>query len=322
MKKIFCCSLFVLAAILVLPLSVMKKPETSAAALTAASAVTPQDNSYSAEIFRVLDKEAKTVTEMTAKDYIFGVLAAEMPALYDEEALKAQAVAAYTFACYRRAENADKDYDITTDFTSDQSFITEQKACEKWGEKADEYCKKLKNAAAEVEGLAVTYDGKPILAVYHAISSGKTEDCKNVWGIDYPYLKSVASPCDTLAPDYISKAVFSAEEVKSRLSGKCVLLGEPSGYFGKAERTASGTVTGIEAGGTRLSGSEIRKALSLRSSNFEVSCKDGEFTFTVYGYGHGVGMSQFGADYMAKQGSDFKEILLHYYSDCKVEKLS
>lgn len=320
MKKIFCCSLLVLASILVLPLGVMKKPETSAA--TPAAAITPQKEPDTADVFRVLDKDAKTVTEMTAKDYIFGVLAAEMPALYDEEALKAQAVAAYTFACYRRAENADKDYDITTDFTSDQSFITEQKAREKWGEKAEEYCKKLKNAVDEVEGLAVTYDAKPILAVYHALSSGKTEEGKNVWGGDYPYLKSVASPCDTLAPDYISKAVFSAEEVKSRLSGKCDLSGEPSDWFGKAERTASGTVTGIEAGGGKLSGSEIRAAFSLRSSNFEVSCKDGEFTFTVYGYGHGVGMSQFGADYMAKQGSNFKEILLHYYSGCKVEKLS
>lgn len=320
MKKIFCCSLLVLASILVLPLGVMKKPETDAA--TPAAAITPQKEPDTPEVFRILDKDAKTVTEMAAKDYIFGVLAAEMPALYDEEALKAQAVAAYTFACYRRAENADKDYDITTDFTSDQSFITEQKAREKWGEKAEEYCKKLKNAVGEVEGLAVTYDGKPILAVYHALSSGKTEEGKNVWGGDYPYLKSVASPCDTLAPDYISKAVFSAEELKSRLSGKCALSGEPSGWFGKAERTPSGTVTSIAAGGSTLSGSEIRAALSLRSSNFEVSYKDGEFTFTVYGYGHGVGMSQYGADYMAKQGSSFKEILLHYYSGCKVEKLS
>lgn len=320
MKKIFCCSLLVLASILVLPLGVMKKPETDAT--TPAAAITPQKEPDTADVFRVLDNDAKTVTEMTAKEYIFGVLAAEMPALYDEEALKAQAVAAYTFACYRRAENADKDYDITTDFTSDQSFITEQKAREKWGEKAEEYCKKLKNAAEKVEGLAVTYDGKPILAVYHAVSSGKTEEGKNVWGGDYPYLKSVASPCDTLAPDYISKAVFSAEEVKSRLSGKCDLSGEPSGWFGKTECTPSGTVTGIAAGGAKLSGSEIRAALSLRSSNFEISYKDGEFTFTVYGYGHGVGMSQFGADYMAKQGSGFKEILLHYYSGCKVEKLS
>ena len=321
MKKIIGCAFFVLAFMLILPLSVMKKPE-AVSATAAATATIPKDNSYAAEVFRILDSETETVTEMPACEYIFGVLAAEMPALYDEEALKAQAVAAYTFACYRRIENADKNYDLTTDYKSDQSFITEEKAREKWGDKADEYCSKLKNAVNETENLAVTYDGKPILAVYHALSSGKTEDCKNVWGKEYPYLKAVASPCDTLAPDYISKAVFSAEEVKQRLSEKVGFTGEPSDYFGKTERTPSNTVTSIEVCGTKLSGAQIRSIFSLRAASFEGSLKDGEFTFTVYGYGHGVGMSQYGADYMAKQGSNYKEILLHYYSGCKVERLS
>ena len=322
MKKIIVCAIFILAFMTVLPLGVLKKPETVAATSAMASAVIAEDNTYAAETFRILDSQTETVTEMPVQEYIFGVLAAEMPALYDEEALKAQAVAAYTFACYRRTENADKDFDITTDFKSDQSFITEEKAREKWGDKADEYCNKLKNAIEDVKNLAVTYNGKPILAVYHAISSGKTEDCNNVWGGDYPYLKSVASPCDTLSPDYISKAVFSADEVKQRLSEKVTVSGEASDYFGKTERTPSNTVSSIEICGTKLSGAEIRSVFSLRSSSFEISYKDGEFTFTVYGYGHGVGMSQFGADYMAKQGSDFKEILLHYYSECKVEKLN
>ncbi len=318
MKKIFCCSLLVLAVMLILPLSVMKKPEARAA--IPAAAVTSQNSAETDDAFRILNAETKTVTEMSAKEYIFGVLAAEMPALYDQEALKAQAVASYTFACYRRAENADKDYDLTTDFNTDQSFITEEKARERWGEKADEYADKLKNAVNEVENLALTYDGKPILAVYHAVSSGRTEDCKNVWGGDYPYLRAVASPCDTLAPDYISKAVFSEEEVKNKLTEKCGLSGDPSGWFGKTERTPSLTVTSVDICGTKLSGAEIRSLFSLRSASFETEYKDGRFTFTVYGYGHGVGMSQYGANYMAKQGSGFKEILLHYYSGCKLEE--
>ena len=321
MKKIMCCGLIILSFMLILPLSVMKKPEAEAAA-TSAKAVSPQNEVSDTGIFRISDSKTGAVTEMKANEYIFGVLAVEMPALYNDEALKAQAVASYTFACYRRAENKDKEYDLTTDFNTDQSFITEEKAREKWGDKADEYCNKLKNAIEEVENLAVTYDGKPILAVYHAVSSGKTEDCKNVWGGDYPYLKAIASPGDTLAPDYISKATFSEEEVKKKLSEKCVISGEPANYFKSLKRTSSGTVISAEVCGSTLSGSEIRALFSLRSSNFEVRCKDGEFCFTVYGYGHGVGMSQYGADYMAKQGSDFKEILLHYYSGCKVEKLS
>ena len=320
MKKIIGCAFFVLAFMFILPLGVMKKPETAKVSAVA-NEVILQDSSFRADTFRVLDKDSGTVTKMTAEEYIFGVLAAEMPALYDEEALKAQAVAAYTFALNRQTENADKDYDITTDMGTDQSFITEEKAREKWGDKADEYCDKLKGAVKEVEDFAITYDGKPILAVYHAISSGKTEDCKNVWGKEYPYLKAVASPGDSLAPDYISKAVFSADDLRDKLSKTVKLSGEPKDYFGKAERTDSGTVKSIEVCGADLSGGEIRSALSLKSSNFEISYKDGEFVFTVYGYGHGVGMSQYGADCMAKQGSDFKEILLHYYSGCRVEKL-
>ena len=321
MKKIIGCAFLVLASMLVLPLGVMKESEPAFAPAMALG-VTDENNSYQSKSFRVLDCETNTVTEMPANDYVFGVLAAEMPALYDKEALKAQAVAAYTFACYRQRENTDKNYDITTDFTLDQSFISEEKAREKWGDKADEYCTKLKNAVEETENNAVTYDGKPILAVYHAISSGVTEDCKNVWGGDYPYLRAVASPGDTLAPEYISKAVFSLDEIKNKLSERCKLSGEASDYFKNIERTPSNTVTCIEVCGTALSGAEIRSVFSLRSSNFEVSYKEGSFTFTVYGYGHGVGMSQYGADYMAKQGSDFKEILLHYYSGCRIEKLS
>lgn len=322
MKKILCCAALVLAAMLIMPLAVLKRDEPAAAAASVSTAVVTDNNTYSAETFRVFNSDTKTVAEIPASEYIFGVLAAEMPALYEKEALKAQAVAAYTFALFRRAENADKDYDITTDFNTDQSFITEEKARENWGEKAEEYSTKLKSAVDATLGTAVTYDGKPILAVYHAVSSGKTEEGKNVWGGDYPYLKAVASPYDTLSPDYISKVVFSAEEVKAKLAGLCTLSGEESGYFSKAERTESGTVTSIYAGDTALSGSKIRSLFSLRSSNFEVSYKDGKYNFTVYGYGHGVGMSQYGADCMAKQGSDFKEILLHYYSGCKVEKLS
>lgn len=321
MKKIMCCGLIILSFMLILPLSVMKKPEAEAVA-TSDKAVSPKKEVSDTGIFRISDAKTGAVTEMKANEYIFGVVAAEMPVLYNDEALKAQAVASYTFACYRRAENKDKEYDLSTDFNTDQSFITEEKAREKWGDKADEYCNKLKNAIEEVKNLAVTYDGKPILAVYHAVSSGKTEDCKNVWGGDYPYLKATASPGDTLAPDYISKATFSEEEVKKKLSEKCVISDEPTDYFKSLKRTSSGTVKSAEVCGSTLSGSEIRALFSLRSSNFEVSFKDGEFCFTVYGYGHGVGMSQYGADYMAKQGSDFKEILLHYYSGCKVEKLS
>lgn len=321
MKKILCSALIILSVMLILPLSVMKKPQTAAAAMSTELQI-PKSEKALSETFRICDTETDTVTEMKAEDYIFGVVAAEMPALYETEALKAQAVAAYTFACYRKAENSDKSYDITTDHTTDQSFITEEKARERWGENADEYCKKLKDAISETENYMITCDGKPILAVYHAISSGKTEDCKNVWGNDLPYLKPVASLGDKLSPDYISTVTVTAEQLSDKLSSECTLSGDPSGYFGKPVRTASGTVKTVSVCGTQVNGARIRSIFDLRSSDFEIKYSDSSFIFTVYGYGHGVGMSQYGANYMAKQGSDFKEILTCYYTGCKVEKVS
>lgn len=320
MKKTLLAGLLAPALMLMLPLAALNKPETAVA--VGAKAEPPPTADVREDTFKIYDKENNKVTKMTAEEYIFGVTAAEMPALYHEEALKAQAVAAYTFALYRREENADKDYDITTDHAADQSFITEEKARERWGDKADEYTEKLKKAISEVKGLAITYDEKPILAVYHAISSGKTENCKDIWGNDPPYLKAVDSSFDRLCPKYISKQAFSKEDFCKKLSDKVAFSGKTGEYLKITERTESGTVKTVDICGKKLSGAEIRSVFSLRSSNFEISYNDGEFTFTVYGYGHGVGMSQYGADCMAKQGSDFKEILTHYYSGCRVDKFT
>ncbi len=319
MKKILYSGLIILAVMLMLPLAVMKKPEAVSA--MSGGAVIPEAEDAVSDSFRVCDTETGEVTEMPAEEYIFGVVAAEMPALYETEALKAQAVAAYTFACYRRAENAGKSYDLTTDHTIDQSFITEEAAREKWGDGADEYSKKIKEAVNSSAGYMITSGGKPILAVYHAISSGMTESSENIWGGALSYLVPVSSPCDKLSPDYISTKEITADELRSGLSGDLSFSGSEADYFGDIKRTDSGTVQSISICGTELKGARLRSVFSLRSSNFDVEYKDGKFVFTVYGYGHGVGMSQYGADYMAKQGSNFEEILTHYYSGCKVEKV-
>lgn len=320
MKKIMFLAVFLSAVMLLLPLGVMT--ERSAVLVSAAANTEIPDAKKSiSETFLVCNNENGSITEMKAEDYIFGVVAAEMPALYEEEALKAQAIAAFTFACRRKAENEGKEYDITNDHTTDQSFITEEAACEKWGEKADEYTNKIKTAINEVIGYMITYDNKPIVAVYHAISSGKTEDAKDIWGEEYPYLKPVSSEGDKLAKDYITEVSFTADELKEKLASDIELSGDAANYFGEISRTDSGVVKEISVCGKTLKGARIRTLLDLRSSNFEVKFNDEKFVFSVYGYGHGVGMSQNGANYMAKQGSDFKEILTHYYKGCKVEKV-
>lgn len=318
MKKILGFTVLIAILMLLLPLGLLK-PEQKVISTSAVVTDKLDTNTEikKSESFKVLiDGE---ITEMSADDYIFGVVAAEMPALYHEEALKAQAVAAYTFACCRKAANTNNEYDITADHTVDQSFITEAKAREKWGDNAEQYIEKIKNAVKATSGLVITHNGNIITAAYHAISSGKTEDCKNVWGGERAYLKPVISEGDKLTANYISEKIFTAEELKQKLKDKVTFEGEAKSYFGKAVCTASGTVTEIPVCKKILSGFELQKALDLKSACFEVSYKDGSFTFTVYGAGHGVGMSQNGANFMAKQGSDFKEILTHYYTDCKIE---
>ena len=314
MKKI-CVSAVILSVMLtVLPLAVYKNTGAPSKSQTEMGSryLPPKEDS-----FRVLDMPTDTVTVMGAKEYIFGVVAAEMPVSYEEEALKAQAVAAYTFACYRRRENSEKSYDLTTDSTLDQSFISREKAKEKWGQNAQTYEQKLDGILDAVTGQYISYEEQPVLAVYHAISPGKTESCETVWGKSLPYLVPVASPGDTLSPDYISRVTFSAEELAGRFSGECELSGDPKEYFQNEKVTSSGTVEEVTVCGTTLKGSRIRSLLGLRSSAFKIAYEDG-FVFTTYGYGHGVGMSQYGAGQMAKQGSDYREILEHYYTGCVV----
>ena len=322
MKKILCSGLIILSAMFIFPLlgaTTEQKPAVSAATKLFTSKTDKQEKG---DTFRICDMQTDTVRVLTADEYIFGVVAAEMPALYEPEALKAQAVAAYTLACRRRADNKDKSYDLTTDYAVDQSYISKADAEKRWGDKAKEYSKKIKDAVADVKNLIVTYEGEPITAVYHAISSGKTEDSRDIWGGSLSFLKPVASPGDKLSPDYISEVKVSAEELQKKLGDECKLSGEPAAYFGEPKRTDSGSVLTVPVCGTDINGAKIRSIFDLRSLNFSVKYADGSFTFTVRGYGHGVGMSQYGANYMAKQGSDFKEILTYYYTGCKVEKIS
>lgn len=276
---------------------------------------------FAADSFKVCNFETGEIMTLSAEEYIFGVVAAEMPALYHSEALTAQAVAAWTFACVRRQENEGKSYDITTDNTGDQSYISRVAAKEKWGDKAEEYTAKIEAAVKKALGYMVTYNGKPITAVYHALSSGKTEDAKNVWGREIAYLKPVVSEGDRLSPNYISEQTFTFEKLKECLAEEVELKEDGEELFKIISESPSGTVTEIEVGGKSMLGARVRSLLDLRSSCFEVKRTDEGWSFTVYGYGHGVGMSQTGADYMAKQGSDFKEILTHYYKGAKVEKL-
>lgn len=321
MKKITVMAFFLSICMLITPLGVVaQKPltETADALLDDLSL----EQNESTEEFKIYMHETNEIVSLSAKDYIFGVVAAEMPALYEEEALKAQAVAAYTYALYRKSVNSGAGYDITDDHTKDQAFITKSEAAEKWGSKAEIYTEKIENAVAKVLGFALTFDGEIIMAAYHAISSGKTENCRDIWSSDLPYLVSVESEWDMAAENYETTAVFTFQEVKNAFSDKITPTDNPDNYFCDIKKTDVGTVTSISVCGKTFTGGEIREMFELRSSNFKVSFADGKFTFTVLGYGHGLGMSQNGANGMAKEGKSYLEILEHYYTNCKIEKVN
>ena len=315
MKKLFGFTAILLCAFMLLPLTALKPSGKTQESVSVLS-----EKSQNTESFRLCFSESEKVEEIASEDYIFGVVAAEMPALYENEALKAQAVAAYTFALYKKQANKDKDFDITDSHLTDQSFITKDEAKERWGTNADQYIKKIETAISQVKGYTITYNSAPILAVYHAISFGKTESAKDIWGGDYPYLKSTDSYGDKLSKDYISTLTLTSTEFKEKLKTKADLSDNPSDYIGPFTRTGAGTVKTVKICNTEISGNELREIFNLKSANFEINYSDDNFTFTVYGYGHGVGLSQNGANHMAKQGADFKQILKHYYNDCKIEK--
>jgi stage II sporulation protein D len=316
MKKILSFTAIILCTLLLLPLTALKTNKNSFVSALSPAALTNEKT----EIFKLYNTKTQKTEEISARDYLFGVIAAEMPALYHEEALKAQAVAAYTFALYRKTENADKEYDITDNHLSDQSYISKAEAQIRWGSNAEIYTQKINKVLDETEGYVMTYQNKPILSVYHAISYGKTETAQNIWGKDYPYLQSVESYGDKLCEGYISTLSVPQERFKELLKDKIDFSANPEITISAPKTTDAGTVESVKICNVDLKGSEIRDIFSLRSSNFTIENKDGNFNFTVYGYGHSVGLSQNGADYMANGGSDFKEILTHYYKNCKIEK--
>lgn len=315
MKKTLMLASIILAVLLLLPLTAMKTQEKSIETLSPLEKIPIQSDS-----FKILNTTTDQISELSAEDYIFGVVSAEMPALYETEALKAQAVAAYTFAKFRKTENANKSYDLTDDYLSDQCYISKESAFQRWGSKAEEYSQKIQDIINEVKGLVIKYENKPILAVYHAISFGTTESAENVWGRAYPYLVPVSSEGDKLCEDYLTTFEITPENLKQKFGGEITLSGDAQNYFSNIKKTQSGTVETVTVCGNEINGSKIRNLLDLRSSNFDIKYQNEKFVFSVYGYGHSVGMSQNGANYMAKQGADYKEILTHYYKNCVIEK--
>lgn len=269
--------------------------------------------------FDISDGKVKTCD---LEEYLVGVLAAEMPAEYELEALKAQAVAARSYILSKKDSKSDKHptADICNDSTHCKGQIDEKTAKERWGkEKADTYWQKLTEATRETKGEYMICGDEVVEAFFFARSGGRTENSEDVWGERRPYLRSVESAGDLNYSQFISTAEFKNDEAR-RLLGILEKQSDKPLSIGKITRTDGGNIKSIEIDGKEYKGTEIRKIFDLKSADFDVTQTDKSVIFSVRGFGHGVGMSQFGANEMAEIGKKYTEILSHYYTNIQIVK--
>ncbi len=345
-RRIFGASVLVLAAIFLPPLSARTLPpdappptetipqaetqipssEANAENIqTAETPWEPGDSQRDRERrLRVLIHTSGEVAEMDLGTYLAGVLRGEMPASFEAEALKAQAAAARTYTWYmlRTGGKHGGTADICTDSRCCQAYQSEAAFRESWGSKGEAYEQKIEDAVSATDGAVMLYGGQPVLAVFHSSSAGLTRTAGDVWSGDQPYLRPVSSPeREDSVPNYYSRETFTAAQFREKVLAaypNADLSGPVDRWLTDAVRDEAGSVVTLRVGGVEIQGSKLRSALGLRSACFTWEVGDGSIVFYVTGYGHGVGMSQYGANQMAKDGASWQEILRHYYTGVEI----
>ena len=269
------------------------------------------------------------IEELPIDEYLYGVVSSEMPANFEIEALKAQAIVARTYTIYQIMNNSGKHpgADICDNSSCCQAWISKDERLSKWApEEAESNWNKIVDAVNSTSGKIITYQNKPINAFFHSNSGGKTESSLNIWGgIDYPYLKSVETAGEEGYTQYSSEAKFTKEELLNKLKEKyedCEIDYSQENCIQILEYTTSGRVKTIKFGNKEIAGTEARTLLGLRSTNFSFSLDGDNIIFSVTGYGHGVGMSQTGADSLAKSGSNYEEIIKHFYTGVEITEVN
>jgi stage II sporulation protein D len=245
-----------------------------------------------------------TVESISLEDYVVGVVGAEMPASFNIEALKAQSILARTYALKRISRNL-----VLKDTTSDQVYKDISQLKSMWGDSFQTFYNKITSAVNATKGKYLVYNDNYIEAVYHSTSNGQTEDSASVWGNSYPYLKSVDSHWDLNASSYL-------RETSKEFSVLSSIIGLDFNTATNIEvlsRTSGDRVDQIKIGDKIFSGVELRTMFGLRSADFDIKIEENNAIFVTRGYGHGVGMSQYGANGMAKDGYSYTDILAHYY---------
>lgn len=276
---------------------------------------------------KLLHTKTGEVEQVEIDNYLCNVVSAEMPANFDSKALEAQAIVARTYTVFKILNKKHPNADICDSSTCCQAWISKEDRLEKWKEEQRETnWKKISVAVKNTAGKIITYNNEPINAFFHSNSGGTTEIPVNVWGgTGYPYLQSVQTSGEDAYTQYASEIEFSQEELLNKLKEK---YSDISIDFSKdedikiLEYTESKRVKTVKFGNHQLSGVEARTILGLKSTNFEISKNNGKIKFSVKGYGHGVGMSQTGADAMAKQGNSAEEIIKHFYTGVEIKDIN
>ena len=275
---------------------------------------------------KVLHTKTGKIEEMNLDEYLYGVVSAEMPAQFEKEALKAQSTVARTYTIYKivHGQGKHENADICDDSSCCQAWISKEERLARWDEKEkDNNWNKIVDAVNETKGKIIEYNGEPINAFFHSNSGGNTEAPINVWGgtADYPYLRSVETSGEDGYTQYKSQVKLTREELIEKMQEK---YNDFEIDFNNVdaikilEYTEGNRVRTLKIGNKNISGVEARSIFMLKSANFNINIEEDYITFYVIGYGHGVGMSQTGADSLAKQGMNYEDIIKHFYTGVQV----
>ncbi len=266
---------------------------------------------------RVKREKTNEIDNIPFEEYVKGVLAGEMPANFHIEALKAQAVAARSYVLKKMANNKDKDYDVV-DTIENQVYLDDETLKKNWKNNYEKNMNKLKQAIIETKGEYLTYDGEVINAFFFSTSNGKTENCEEVFVQKLPYLKSVDSSWDiNISPVYNNEKKLTKEEFYKKLNLKY----DENLKIEVLNYTTAGSIKTVKINGKTFKSTDIRSKLSLKSTSFTIKNVNDEIIITTKGNGHGVGMSQYGAYGMAKEGYNYTQILKHYYTGVEIKKI-
>ena len=331
MKKILIYILFFILLCFLIPILFTKKGTIKEAIQTENENVEEPIEKYDYGKYnkiKLLHTKTGEVEELDLDTYLLGVVSGEMPADFEEEALKAQSLVARTYTLYKIVNGSKHDNaDICDSSSCCQAWISKEDRLNRWEEDVRQSnWEKIEKVVNATKGKIITYEGKPINAFFHSNSGGTTDTATNVWGgTNYPYLQSVETSGEDAYSQYSSELSVSKEEFISEIKkyhSDFEIDFNKENQIEPLEYTDGERIKTIKIGNLKLSGVEVRTIFNLRSAKFEIKVEGNNVKFSVIGYGHGVGMSQTGADSLAKQGKNYEEIIKHYYTGVEIENIT